>query len=50
LICNDKLVDKALEIIISKSKTGEVGDGKIFIIPMEDTIRIRTEESGEGAL
>lgn len=50
LICNDAKAEKALEIIISKSKTGEVGDGKIFIIPMEETIRIRTEESGEGAL
>ncbi len=50
LICSDKKAEKALEIIIAKSKTGEVGDGKIFIIPMEDTIRIRTEESGEGAL
>ena len=50
LICGDKRTEKALEIIISKSKTGEVGDGKIFIIPMDDTIRIRTEESGEEAL
>jgi nitrogen regulatory protein P-II 1 len=50
LICSDKKVEKALGIIVSKSKTGEVGDGKIFIIPMDDTIRIRTEESGDGAL
>jgi nitrogen regulatory protein P-II 1 len=50
LICSDSKAEKALEIIISKSKTGEVGDGKIFIIPMEETIRIRTEESGEEAL
>ena len=50
LICTDNKAEKALEIIISKSKTGEVGDGKIFIMPMEDIIRIRTEESGEGAL
>lgn len=50
LICSDKRAEKALEIIISRSKTGEVGDGKIFIIPMDDTIRIRTEEAGEEAL
>ena len=50
LICSDKKIEKALEIIVSKSKTGEVGDGKIFIIPMDDTIRIRTEESGDDAL
>ena len=50
LICSENKVEKALEIIISRSKTGEVGDGKIFIIPMDDTIRIRTEESGDDAL
>ncbi len=50
LICSDNKVEKALEIIVSKSRTGEVGDGKIFIIPMDDIIRIRTDESGEGAL
>ena len=43
-------VEKALKIIIAKSKTGKIGDGKIFIIPVEDAIRIRTEESGESAL
>ncbi|HSR17246.1 MAG TPA: P-II family nitrogen regulator [Ignavibacteriaceae bacterium] len=50
LICSDKDSEKALEIIISKSKTGEVGDGKIFITHIDDAIRIRTEEAGEAAL
>ena len=50
LICSDDAVEKALNIIIAKSKTGKIGDGKIFIIPVEDAIRIRTEESGESAL
>ncbi len=50
LICSDKDSEKALEIIISKSKTGEVGDGKIFITHIDDAIRIRTEEAGESAL
>jgi nitrogen regulatory protein PII len=50
LICSDKDSEKALEIIINKSKTGEVGDGKIFITHIDDAIRIRTEEAGEAAL
>jgi len=50
LICSDKDSEKALEIIISKSKTGEVGDGKIFITNIDEAIRIRTEEAGESAL
>jgi nitrogen regulatory protein PII len=36
--------------MINNSKTGEVGDGKIFILGVEDAIRIRTEESGEAAI
>jgi nitrogen regulatory protein P-II 1 len=50
LVCKESKVEKALEIIISKSKTGEVGDGKIFVLPVDEAIRIRTEESGEGAI
>lgn len=50
LICSDEKAEKALEIIINTSKTGQVGDGKIFIFNVEDAIRIRTGESGESAL
>lgn len=50
LICADEVVEKAIEIIIEKCKTGKIGDGKIFIIPIEEAIRIRTEESGESAV
>ena len=50
LICSDELVEKATEIIIEQSKTGKIGDGRIFIIPVENAIRIRTEESGEEAI
>jgi nitrogen regulatory protein P-II 1 len=50
LICSDESVEKAIEIIIEKCKTGKIGDGKIFIIPVEEAIRIRTEESGESAV
>jgi len=50
MVCKDDRVEKALSIIIENSKTGEVGDGKVFILPVEEVIRVRTEESGEGAL
>ena len=50
LVCSDDAVEKAVQIIIEKSKTGKIGDGKIFIIPIEDAIRIRTEESGDSAI
>jgi len=50
LICTDDKLEKAIEIIINVGKTGQVGDGKIFIYDVKDAIRIRTGESGESAL
>ncbi|MDP3150265.1 MAG: P-II family nitrogen regulator [Ignavibacteria bacterium] len=43
-------LEKVIEAIIRAAKTGQVGDGKIFISEISDVIRIRTEESGEEAL
>ncbi len=50
LVCPDHKLESAVSIIINNSKTGEVGDGKIFILPVEEVIRVRTEEVGESAL
>jgi len=50
LVCSDQEVDKALDAIIRHAKTGEIGDGKVFILPVEEAIRVRTEESGDAAL
>lgn len=50
LVCEESKLEPAISIIINKSKTGEVGDGKIFVLNIEETIRIRTEESGKAAL
>ena len=50
VIVSDSMVDKVVEAIISVSRTGRIGDGKIFISPIEQVIRIRTGESGEDAL
>ena len=50
IITTDKMVQRITGAIIDHAKTGEVGDGKIFIIPLEETLRIRTGESGEDAI
>ena len=46
----DERVDEVISIIIRHAKSGKVGDGKIFILPVEDAIRVRTEETGDDAL
>jgi nitrogen regulatory protein P-II 1 len=50
LVVGDQKLESALSIIIKTSKTGSVGDGKIFVLPVEEVIRVRTEEVGEDAL
>ena len=49
VVADDK-VTPAIEAITKAARTGEIGDGKIFVVPVEETIRIRTGESGEIAL
>lgn len=46
----DEKVDETIELIISIAKTGEVGDGKIFVVDIAECIRIRTGEKGDKAL
>jgi nitrogen regulatory protein P-II 1 len=46
----DNQVQDAVSAIVKAAKTGKIGDGKIFIWPVEDAIRIRTEERGESAV
>jgi len=50
IIAKDSMVEQVVNTIIRVAKTGQVGDGKIFVYPVEDVIRVRTEESGEEAL
>ena len=50
LIVADEMRDKTLEAIIGSARTGRIGDGKIFISRVEEAIRIRNDEHGEGAL
>ena len=47
---DDDLVDQAVEAITNSANTGKIGDGKIFITPLEQVVRIRTGESGPAAL
>ena len=46
----DELVAKTVETIIKSAKTGKIGDGKVFVVPLEEMVRIRTEERGEAAV
>jgi nitrogen regulatory protein P-II 1 len=50
LVLPDGAVDDAVETIIKYARTGEIGDGKIFVVPVEDSVRIRTGETGEESL
>lgn len=50
IIVRDKNAEKTVEAIIKAAQTGEIGDGRIFVIPVEDAIRIRTGERGDIAL
>ncbi len=50
IVVADQKLESALSIIIKASRTGNVGDGKIFVLPVEEVIRVRTEEVGEEAL
>jgi len=50
VVVDDDIVEKVIEAILKTAKTGQVGDGKIFISSIEDAIRIRTDESGIEAL
>lgn len=50
VVVADELLDKAVAAIQEKAKTGNIGDGKIFISPLEDVIRIRTGEKGYVAI
>ena len=46
----DDLCDKVIDTIVKAAKTEKIGDGKVFVLPMEQAIRIRTGEQGEEAL
>jgi len=50
VVVADQMLEKTLQTILKVAKTGEIGDGKIFVSTIDEVIRVRTEESGESAL
>jgi len=50
VVVQDEMVDTAIRAIIAGARTGKIGDGKIFVSKVEQVIRIRNDERGEGAL
>jgi nitrogen regulatory protein PII len=46
----DDVAGKAIDAIAKAAKTGKIGDGKIFVVPLEEVVRIRTDERGESAV
>jgi nitrogen regulatory protein PII 2 len=50
MVVPDKLVSRTVESIIAVNRTGKPGDGKIFVVPINDSVRIRTGESGDETL
>ena len=50
IVLSDSVVEVAVNAILKAAKTGKIGDGKIFVIPVEQAVRIRTDERGEQAV
>jgi len=50
VVIASSLTDKAVDAIVTAAKTGQIGDGKIFVTPVEHTVRIRTGETDDAAL
>lgn len=50
VVVSDDMVDRAIEAIEAAARTGKIGDGKIFVTPVEQVVRIRTGETGAAAL
>ena len=50
VVMADDMVEKAVTAVVNAAKTGKIGDGKVFVLPVEHAIRIRTEEIGEKAV
>ncbi|MGO8676607.1 MAG: P-II family nitrogen regulator [Limisphaerales bacterium] len=50
VVLADAMVSGAVDAIVKAAKTGKIGDGKVFVTPIENVVRIRTEETGEQAV
>ena len=50
IVVADDVVGKAVDAVVSAAKTGKIGDGKVFVVALEEAVRIRTDERGESAI
>ena len=50
IVVTDEFVAKAIDAIVKAAKTGKIGDGKVFVLPIEEAVRIRTDERGDTAV
>ncbi len=50
IVVEDEATDRVVEAIVESARTGHIGDGKIFVLPMEQVVRIRTGERGSDAI
>ncbi|MEI7731611.1 MAG: P-II family nitrogen regulator [Verrucomicrobiota bacterium] len=50
IVLPDNLVETAVTAIVKSARTGKIGDGKVFVLPVDNAIRIRTEETGDKAV
>jgi nitrogen regulatory protein PII len=50
VVLRDGVVDSAVEAIVKAARTGKIGDGKVFVSPIDNAVRIRTEQTGEEAV
>jgi nitrogen regulatory protein PII len=50
VVVSDRVLEDAVAKIVQTAKTGKIGDGKVFVSPVEQAVRIRTEEKGEAAV
>jgi nitrogen regulatory protein P-II 1 len=50
IVVADEIVGKTVDTIVKGAKTGKIGDGKVFVLPIEEAVRIRTDERGDTAV
>lgn len=50
IVVSDAIAPKVVDAIVKTAKTGKIGDGKVFVVPIDDAIRIRTDERGDSAV
>ncbi len=50
IVVKDELVAKVVETVVETAKTGRIGDGKVFVLSVDEVVRIRTGEKGEDAI